>query len=109
MPGGTFWVMNATCSVSAKKLSGMRSSTSRPTGIGGSNSSGNELGRIEHIEVETVGKRLVEQLQLQLPLREIAGLDRVPEVAAMEIRIGAVDLHRLVPQPPIACPSFGFQ
>src|ERR1700676_478244 len=34
MPGGTFWVMNATCSVSAKKLSGMRSSTRRPTRIG---------------------------------------------------------------------------
>ena len=43
MPGGTFWVMNATCSVSAKKLSGIRSSTRRPTGIGGSTSSGISL------------------------------------------------------------------
>ena len=40
MPGGTFWVMNATCSVSAKKLSGMRSSTRRPTGTGFRISSG---------------------------------------------------------------------
>jgi hypothetical protein len=40
IPGGTFWVMKATCSVSAKKLSGMRSITSRPAGIGGKTSSG---------------------------------------------------------------------
>ena len=32
--------MNATCSVSAKKLSGMRSSTRRPTGMGSRISSG---------------------------------------------------------------------
>ena len=78
MPGGTFCVMNATCSVSAKKLSGMRSSTRRPTGIGGKHLLRNELGRIEHVEVETVGEVLVEQLDLQLPFREIAGLDRGP-------------------------------
>ena len=58
----------------------------------------NDLGRIEHVEIETVGKILIEQLELQLPFREIAGLDRGPQIAAMEIRIGAVDLHRLVPQ-----------
>ncbi|MNE83087.1 hypothetical protein D3C87_1953990 [compost metagenome] len=40
IPGGTFCVMNATCSVSAKKLSGIRSSTSRPTGCGFRISSG---------------------------------------------------------------------
>ena len=57
----------------------------------------NDLGRIEHVEIETVGEFLVEQLDLQFPFREIAGLDRVPQVAAMEVRIGAVDLHRLVP------------
>ena len=58
----------------------------------------NELGRIEHVEIETVGEFLVEQLQLQFPFRKIAGLDRVPKIAAMEIRIGAIDLHGLVPE-----------
>ena len=97
MPGGTFCVMNATCSVSAKKLSGMRSSTRRPTGIGFENFLGDELGRIENIEIETVGKFLVEELEVQLPFREIAGLDGVPKIAPVEVRIGAVDLDRLVP------------
>ena len=97
MPGGTFCVMNATCSVSAKKLSGMRSSTSRPTGIGGEDLFRNDLGRIEHVEIEAVGKLLVEELQAQFPFRKIAGLDRIPQIAAMEVGIGAVDLDRLVP------------
>ena len=98
MPGGTFCVMNATCSVSAKKLSGMRSSTSRPTGIGRQQLLGNELGRIEHVEVEAVGELLVEQLQAAAPTPgKSPRLDRVPQVAAMEVGIGAVDLDRLVP------------
>ena len=61
-----------------------------------------ELGRIEHVEVEAVGELLVEQLHAQLPFREVAGLDRVPQVAAMEVGIGAVDLDRLVPDAPTA-------
>ncbi len=43
MPGGTFCVMKATCSVSAKKLSTTRSSTSRPTTRTGTSSSGISL------------------------------------------------------------------
>ena len=43
------------------------------------------------------GEVLVEQLQAELPLRIVAHLDRVPQVAAVEVGIGAVDLHRLVP------------
>jgi hypothetical protein len=39
-PGTTCAVQNATCSVSAKKLSGLRSSTMRPTGRSGTSSSG---------------------------------------------------------------------
>ena len=57
----------------------------------------NDLGRVENVEVEAVGELLVEELEVQLPFREIAGLDRIPQVAAMEVRIGAVDLDRLVP------------
>src|SRR3546814_4306187 len=40
MPGGTFCVQKATCSVSAKKLSTTRSSTNRPTTRIGTSSSG---------------------------------------------------------------------
>ena len=43
MPGTTCAVQNATCSVSAKKLSGLRLSTSRPTGVSGTTSSGTIL------------------------------------------------------------------
>ena len=41
--------------------------------------------------------RLVEDLDAEIPLRRIARLDRLVEIAAVEVGIGAVDLHRLVP------------
>ena len=97
MPGGTFCVMNATCSVSAKKLSGMRSSTSRPTGIGARISSGMSLVGSRTSKSKLSAKSWSNSCTPQLPFREVAGLDRVPQVAAVEIRIGAVDLDRLVP------------
>src|SRR5262245_46934980 len=43
MPGTTCAVQNATCSVSSKKLSGLRLSTIRPTGVMGTSSSGTSL------------------------------------------------------------------
>ena len=43
MPGTTFAGQNATCSVSAKKLSGQRSSTIRPMTFSGTSSSGMSL------------------------------------------------------------------
>ena len=58
---------------------------------------GNDLGRIKHVEVEAIGELLVEQLNAQLPFRETAGLDRLPQIAAVKVRIGAVDLDGLVP------------
>ena len=58
---------------------------------------GNDLRGIEHVEVEVVGELLVEELHAQLPFGEVAGLDRIPQIAAMEVGIGAVDLDRLVP------------
>lgn len=57
---------------------------------------GNDLGGIEHVEIEAVGECLVEELELQFPLRIVAGLDGIPQITAMEIGIGAVDLDRLV-------------
>jgi hypothetical protein len=58
---------------------------------------GDQLGRIEHVEVEAVGGLLVERLDAEFPLREIALGDRLEQVAAMKVRIGAVDLHGFVP------------
>ena len=43
IPGTRFWTPKATCSVSAKKLSGLRSRTIRPTGVTGTSSSGTIL------------------------------------------------------------------
>ncbi len=56
------------------------------------------LGGVEHVELELVGELLIEQLKAKLPFRERAGLDGIPQVAAVEIRIGAVDLDRFVPE-----------
>jgi hypothetical protein len=78
-------------------LSTTRSRTSRPTRRTGISSLGNDLGRVEHVEGEPVGELVVEQLQAQLPLGEVAGGDGVPQVAAVEVGVGAVDLDRLVP------------
>ncbi len=57
----------------------------------------NELGGVEDVECELVGEIVVEQLHPQLPFGEIAALDRVPQIAAMKVGVGAVDLERLVP------------
>ena len=57
----------------------------------------NDLCRIEHVEVKTVCKLLVEKLQVQLPFRKVSGLDRIPQVAPVEIGVGAVDLYGFVP------------
>ncbi len=40
---------------------------------------GDDLGGVEHVEIEVVSKLLVEQLHPQLPLGKVAGLDRVPQ------------------------------
>ena len=63
IPGTMFCVMNATCSVSAKKLSGILSSTSLPTGFAGSSSSGMSFVGSSTSKSKAVGKILVECLQ----------------------------------------------
>ena len=71
IPSTMFWVQNATCSVSAKKLSTTRSSTRRPT----SDRHvllGDDLGRVEDVEREAVREVVVEQLEAELPLGEVA-------------------------------------
>ncbi len=66
-----------------------------------------DLGGIEDVEVELVGEVLVEQLQSQLPFREGADVDRIPQIAAVEIGVRAVDLYRLVPHHRLQ-PELGF-
>ena len=58
---------------------------------------GDDLRRVQDVELEGVGELVVEQLHPQIPLGEVAGLDRVPQVATVEVGIGTVDLDRLVP------------
>ena len=64
----------------------------------------NEFRRIEHVEVESVREVLIEQLQPQLPFREIAAFDCRPEIPPMEVGIGTIDLDRFVPERPTAGP-----
>ena len=49
------------------------------------------------IEIEPLGVLLAEQLDPELPLGKVAGVDRLAQIAPMEVRIRAGDLHRLVP------------
>ena len=97
MPGTMCAAQNATCSVSAKKLSGLRFSTMLADRRQRHQLLGHDLGRIEDVEAEALGLLLGEHLDAELVLGERAGLDRLPQVAAMEVGIGAGDLHRLVP------------
>ncbi len=59
---------------------------------------GDDFGGVKHIEVELIGEVLIKKLQAQFPLGESAGLDGIPQVAAMVIRVRAVDLDCLVPE-----------
>ena len=58
---------------------------------------GDDLRGVQDVEGELVGELVVEELQPELPLGEVALADGVPQVAPVEVRIGAVDLQRLVP------------
>ena len=97
MPGTTCATQNATCSVSAKKLSGLRFSTIRPTGTIGTSSSGTIFVASSTSKREALGLFFGEDLQAQLPLGIGAGLDRLPQVAAMEVGVGPGNLDGLVP------------
>ena len=56
-----------------------------------------QLGRVQDVERQGIRLFLREQLHAELPLRKVAGFDGFIEVAAVEIRVGPGDLHRLVP------------
>jgi hypothetical protein len=57
-----------------------------------------QLGGIQHVELERVGGLLLEGLDTELVFGKFAARDRVEQIAAMEVRVGAADLDRLVPQ-----------
>src|ERR1700722_2690121 len=57
----------------------------------------NDLGRVQNIEVETGRLLLVERLNAKLPFGKSALGDGLIEIAAMEVRVRAVDLYRIVP------------
>src|SRR5580693_3150720 len=56
-----------------------------------------DLGRVEEVEVEFELVLFLDDLQAQLPLRIVAALDRLEEVATVKIGILARDLLRLIP------------
>jgi hypothetical protein len=58
---------------------------------------GYDLRRIEHVERKALRELTVEELHAQFPFGKIAGLDRIPEIAAVKVGIGAIDLDGLVP------------
>ena len=56
-----------------------------------------DLGGVENIEAEAFRLLLGEDLHAQLVLGKRAGFDRLPQVATMEVGVGAGNFHRLVP------------
>ena len=58
----------------------------------------NELGGVQHVERELLRLLLGEHLNAKLPLRVVACLDGFPEIASVEVGIGAGNLHGFVPR-----------
>ena len=79
-----------TCSVSAKKLSGLRFEDHAANRLERHHLLGNQLGRVEDIEGELRGGLLVERLDGELELGKDARGDGVEQVAALRVRIRAV-------------------
>ena len=58
---------------------------------------GNQLGCVEDVELELVRELVVEDLHAEFPFGEVTALDGLPQIAAVKVWIGPVDLDRLVP------------
>ena len=58
---------------------------------------GNQFGGVQHVKVKGIGKILIEQLHTQIPGREISPVNRIPQVAAVPIRVSTIAFDRLVP------------
>ena len=101
-------VWKATCSVSAKKLSGLRLSIILPDRPHRTSSSGMSLVGVEQVEVELL-VLLLDDLHAQLPLGVVAALDRLQQVAAVEVRILAARSSAPRPRRSECTPATGFQ
>src|SRR5690606_15606285 len=97
MPGITWAAQKATCSVSAKKLSGLRLSTSRPIGVTGTSSSGMILVASSRSKLNFPASSSGINCTPKVHSGYSPGINRLPQVAAMEVRIGTGNLHRLIP------------
>ena len=58
---------------------------------------GDDLRRIENVEGKLRGKLLIEGLDGELELREVAHRDGVVKIAALRVGIGAIELDRFIP------------
>ena len=58
---------------------------------------GDDLGRVEQVEVELVLIGLFNHLHAQFPLEVVAHFDGLPHVTAVEVRVLAGQLQRLIP------------
>ena len=96
MPSTSTPVPKADCSVSAKKLSGLRSSTMRPTGRSGNWSSGQRLVSSSGSKSSS-GCSSSDMICTQhLPFGIVAALDGVVEVAGGVADVPGLDLGRLL-------------
>ena len=80
-----------------KEVYGIAIEDHPPNDFDGNDFLRNDLGRVQDVEVQTRRLLLVERLNAKLPLGEGALGDRLIEVAAMKVGVGAVDLHRFIP------------
>ncbi len=97
MPGMTLEGMNATCSVSAKKLSTFRLSVRRPIRSTGRTSSGINLVASSTSYGCLAAKASSKICTPRSHSGKVAGVDRLVQVAPMEVGVGACDLDGLVP------------
>ncbi len=96
-PGTMCAVQNATCSVSAKKLSGLRFSTMRPTGCTGTSSSGTSLVASSTSKLNLSACFSVNSCTPSSYSGYAPASIGFPQVATMKVRIRAADLHGLIP------------
>ena len=57
----------------------------------------NQLGGVEHVKAELLALGLGEDLQAQLPLREVARLNGLPQITPVKVGVGSRDFDGLVP------------
>ena len=89
--------------VSAKKLSGLRLSTMRPTGVTGTSSSGISFVESRTSNVKRSASSSLKQLEAEFPSRVVAGLDRLPTGRADGSRDRRRRSSPLRPRPANAC------